>query len=101
VRTLLLALLLIAAAAAAVWLFAPEYIPAEWRGALHRDPRDDRNSPDYAPKVYRWRDAAGVLHITDTPPTDRSFEEVRIDPDTNVVPSTLPVGHELPEPTDD
>lgn len=100
-RSLLLALLLIAAAAAAVWLFAPDYIPAEWRAALHRDPRDDADSPHYAPKVYRWRDAAGVLQVTDTPPADRPFEEVRINPDTNVVPSTLPVGHELPESTDD
>ena len=100
-RTLLVALLLIAAAAAAVWLFAPQYIPAEWRTALDRDPRDDPDSPRYAPKVYRWRDAAGVLQLTDTPPTDRPFEEVRINPDTNVVPSTLPVGQELPAPADD
>ena len=95
-RTVLAALLLLAVAAGAVWLFAPQWIPAEWRGPLHRDPRDDPRSPRYAPVVYRWRDAAGVLQLTDQPPKDRPFEEVRVNPDTNVVPSTLPVGQELP-----
>ena len=33
---------------------------------------------DARPSLYRWRDAAGVLQITDKPPKDRPFE--RIDP---------------------
>ena len=100
-RGFLLALLLLAVGAAAVWWFAPEWIPAEWREALHRDPRDDPASPQYAPRVYRWRDANGILQLTDTPPADRPYEEVRVNPATNVVPSTLPVGHELPPDPED
>jgi len=33
---------------------------------------------DARPSLYRWRDAGGVLQITDKPPKDRPFE--RIDP---------------------
>lgn len=80
----LVALLVVAAAAAAVWFYAPEQLPAEWR-------RDNPRSRDYAPAVYRWRDDAGVTQLTDEPPTDgRPYEEIRVDPDTNVVPTTLP-----------
>lgn len=100
-RGFLLALLLLAVAAAGIWWWAPEWIPAEWRAALKRDPRDDPASREYAPVVYRWRDADGVLHVTDKPPGDRDYEQVRIDPDTNIVPSTLPVGHELPADSGD
>lgn len=35
---------------------------------------------DTRPSLYRWRDEAGVLQITDTPPKHRPFE--RIDRDT-------------------
>jgi hypothetical protein len=87
VRTFLLGMLcvigLLAAAAAWVWFRAPEHLPAEIR-------RDNPHSPDYAPKVYRWKDASGRTQLSDTPPTDRAFETLRIDPATNVVPDTLP-----------
>jgi hypothetical protein len=70
-------------AAAALWRYAPEQLPAAWR-------RDNPNSREYAPVIYRWKDDKGVVQLTDTPPENRPYEEVRIDPDTNIVPSTLP-----------
>jgi hypothetical protein len=38
------------------------------------------------PQLYKWRDAKGVLQITDTPPKGRKFEKVEIRQDLNVVP---------------
>lgn len=79
----LVALLVLAAAAGYVWRYEPERLPAEWR-------RDNPHSRDYAPVLYRWKDAAGVVQVTDRPPPDRPYETVRIDPDTNRVPSLAP-----------
>lgn len=31
---------------------------------------------DARPSLYRWRDAAGVLQITDKPPQGREFERI-------------------------
>ena len=36
---------------------------------------------DARPSLYRWRDAAGVLQITDKPPKDRPFERIDRAPD--------------------
>jgi hypothetical protein len=76
-----LTLVLLAGAAAWVWHYSPESLPAEWR-------RDNPHSRDYAPVIYRWKDAEGVVQLTDRPPADRPYETVRIDPDRNVVPGT-------------
>ena len=38
-----------------------------------------------APPLYRWRDEAGTLHITDQPPADRPYEVVKLRDDQNVV----------------
>ena len=76
-------LVALGAAAAWVWFQRPDLLPLEWR-------RENPHSRDYSPQVYRWRDDAGVTQITDTPPKNRPYETVRIDPDTNIVPSTLP-----------
>jgi hypothetical protein len=35
---------------------------------------------DARPSLYRWRDPAGVLQITDKPPKDRPFERIDRDP---------------------
>lgn len=51
-----------------------------------------------APTLYRWRDAAGTLHITDQPPKDRPYEVVRIRDDQNVVPLSGPAPEPEPEP---
>ncbi|MCB1555204.1 MAG: DUF4124 domain-containing protein [Xanthomonadales bacterium] len=79
----LFAAALIGGAAAWVWYRAPEYLPEAWR-------RTNPQSPDYAPSLYRWKDDQGRTQITDTPPGDRPYQTVDIDPDTNVVPDSLP-----------
>jgi hypothetical protein len=76
-------LLVLAGLAAYVWRYEPERLPAEWR-------QDNPHSVDYAPVLYRWKDAAGVVQVTDRPPPDRPYETLRIDPDTNVAPLPTP-----------
>jgi len=77
---MLAAIVLMAAAAAWVWHYRPERLPQEWR-------RQNPNSQDYMPTLYRWHDAQGRVQVTDQPPADRPYEAVRIDPNRNVVPS--------------
>ena len=31
--------------------------------------------------LYRWRDARGVLHVTQSPPRDHDYERISADPD--------------------
>lgn len=76
-------LALMGAVVAYLWYYEPERLPAEWR-------RDNPRSRDYAPAVYRWKDDQGVVQLTDTPPTDRPYETVRLRHDQNVVPTTNP-----------
>lgn len=38
------------------------------------------NAEDAARPLYRWRDDAGNLQITDTPPKGRAFERIARDP---------------------
>jgi hypothetical protein len=35
---------------------------------------------DARPKLYRWRDDAGNLHVTETPPDGRPYEAVDLEP---------------------
>ncbi len=39
------------------------------------------NARDARPSLYRWRDADGVLQITDKPPPNRRYERIDRDPD--------------------
>lgn len=39
---------------------------------------------DARPSLYRWRDDAGVLQITDKPPPDRPFQRIDRDPDRGI-----------------
>ena len=80
---LLLVLLAFAAAGGAWWYFAPQSMPG-WLA------RKIPSSPSLGPPLYKWRDAQGRLHVTDTPPADRPYETVRYDPNTNVVPGASP-----------
>jgi hypothetical protein len=38
-----------------------------------------QQAEDARPSLYRWRDAAGILQITDTPPTDRPYQRIEHD----------------------
>ena len=74
-----LLLLLVAGGGGAWWYFAPDSLPAIAKQFLPA-------APNSAPTLYKWRDAKGHLHYTDTPPTDRPYEAVRYDPNANVLP---------------
>ena len=50
--------------------------------------------PTHAAALYRWRNEAGVLQITDRPPKDRPYERVQLREDRNIVPMRGPA----PEP---
>lgn len=76
-------ILLAVAAAGACWYFAPDALPSFVAKQLPA-------SPKASPALYKWRDAKGGLHVTDTPPADRPYETVRYDPNVNVVPSVMP-----------
>jgi hypothetical protein len=80
-RALVLLVLLLAllAGAGAWWYFAPETLPAVISSRLPA-------SPKLAPMIYKWRDAKGQVHYTDTPPPDRPYEIVRYNPNLNVLP---------------
>jgi hypothetical protein len=79
----LIILLMLTMAGYAWWRFAPQTLPPGIPGPA-RAPEN--------PPLYKWRDGAGITHITDTPPTSGEFETIVVDPNTNVVPSTLPAG---------
>ena len=49
--------------------------------------RANPNSRDYTPVLYRWKDATGATQLTDTPPPDRPYETVSVEPTQNTVPS--------------
>lgn len=72
-------ILSILAAAAAWWYLAPDTLPMFVRAQLPASPKSN-------PVLYKWRDAKGGLHVTDTPPADRPYETVRYDPSANVLP---------------
>ncbi|GAB3734785.1 hypothetical protein GCM10028862_18040 [Luteimonas pelagia] len=74
---------LAAGIAVAWWLSRP--------GDDDRRAREDRASraaaagaEDARPKLYRWRDDAGNLQVTDTPPEGRPYDTVDIDPDAGI-----------------
>ena len=77
-------LALIALAAAAWWYLAPDTVPGQLKAMLPASPKAN-------PVLYKWRDAKGGLHVTDTPPTDRPYETLKYNPNTNVVPSVVPL----------
>lgn len=57
-----------------------------------REPEPDRTAPRHgeataaedgqspAPGLYRWRDSAGVLHVTQEPPKGRRYERIDAQP---------------------
>ena len=67
------------------WLGHPGYETTQ-----QRQQRAAAQAEAAEPKVYRWRDAQGVLHISDTPPTGRKYEKVELREDVNVIPMSEP-----------
>lgn len=65
---------------AAWWLSreSPEKVQEKQQRAQQAAAAEAR---DARPSLYRWRDAAGVLQITDKPPKGRDFERIDRDPD--------------------
>ena len=61
------------------WFANPDALPEEWR-------RANPQSRGYMPVLYRWRDEGGATQITDTPPADRPYEAIRVEPGQNTVP---------------
>jgi hypothetical protein len=73
---LVLALL---AGVGAWWYLAPDTLPTFVKAQMPASPKSN-------PVLYKWRDANGGLHVTDTPPSDRPYETVHYDPNANVLP---------------
>ena len=71
----------LAGVAALAWYAARD--PADPAADRARRERADHAAAEIAadavPVLYRWRDANGVLQITDTPPKGRKYERVERD----------------------
>ena len=54
------------------------------------------------PKLYRWRDANGVLQLTDTPPKGRKYQVVDLEAqeNVNVIPMSEAINPPEPEAKD-
>jgi hypothetical protein len=88
-RHLLIGCALVAAAIAWWELGHPGYQTAEQRRARAEAAEAAR------PRLYRWRNAEGVTHITsERPPAGVAFEEIEPREDVNIVPMDGPA----PEP---
>lgn len=83
---LLWLLLLLAAAVCAWWWYAPASIPTVVREQLPKT----LQPPPPNPLLYKWQDDQGHWNISDQPPEGRKYEAVRVDPNTNVLPSGVP-----------
>ena len=70
-------------AGVAWWLAreAPEKQAEKQRRAEHAAAAQ---AEDARPSLYRWRDEAGVLQITDKPPKGRPFERINRDPERGI-----------------
>lgn len=67
----------VAIAALLVWWLGREQATTPMPG----DVPATNPSPPEAPRrvLYRWRDAAGVVQVTDTPPSGRKYETLDVD----------------------
>ena len=66
----------VALGAGVAWWLARESPDAGARKQARADQAADAQARDARPSLYRWRDDAGVLQITDHPPKGRRYERV-------------------------
>ena len=71
-------LLAVALTAAAWWWFTTE-MPRREREREHAA-EVAMTQAEQASSLYRWRDANGVLHITEDPPKGRKYERIGREP---------------------
>lgn len=71
-------LLAVALTAAAWWWFTTEMPRREQARA--RAAEAAMAQAEQASSLYRWRDANGVLHITEEPPKGRKYERIGREP---------------------
>ena len=69
---------------------AGPWAPVSATGLLVHDTLSARVHPQQASAALAAAVTAMGGEITDTPPGDRPYQTVDIDPDTNVVPDSLP-----------
>lgn len=76
------------------WMGHPGYVSRE-----QRLERLEAEAKANEPRLYRWRDANGVLQVTSTPPPKGiKAERVELREDVNVVPMSPPAEGEAAKP---
>lgn len=81
-RMLAMLALAVATAAAAWWWFTAEMPRRERERAIAAEAAA-RNA-ERADSLYRWRDDAGTLHISDEPPKGRRYERISRSPQDGI-----------------
>ena len=81
-RMLAMLALAVATAAAAWWWFTAEMPRRERERAIAAEAAA-RNA-ERADSLYRWRDDAGTLHISDEPPKGRRYERISRTPQDGI-----------------
>jgi len=66
-------------AGAVAWWLAREPAPAAATGGAPLATATRGNDPPASQVLYRWRDDAGVVQVTDVPPRDRDYSTVDVD----------------------
>ena len=86
---------LLALAAVAWWTLGhPGYETREQR--VMRIEAEQQAVEAAKPRLYRWRDANGVLQLTDTPPTGRKYQVVDLEAQENV--NVIPMSEAISPP---
>jgi hypothetical protein len=70
----------IAVGVGAAWWMSRPSPQAERARQQRADHAAAAMASDPGPSLYRWRDAQGVVHVTDQPPKGRKYQRVPIRP---------------------
>ena len=81
-RQLALLVVAIASAVAAWWWFTSEMPRRQQERAAAAEAAAAQ--AEQASSLYRWRDAAGNLQITEEPPTGRKYERISREPEDGI-----------------